>query len=173
MVSQQYLKDYAEKIYRHVEGYSFDKVIRLFPMLYIQIKYYYDVLKAAEFEESFRNMFVLFKGKMFELNKLVRDELEAYHLFFQNQAFLEESGAPEDVLKELQLMEMSFLKSQNELYKQNAAAYKAWLEESKYYGIYEYVKPKGERQLSILKQEYKLNEHMFKLFVTKIQRRIK
>lgn len=160
MVSQQYLKDYAEKIYRHVEGYSFDKVIRLFPMLYIQIKYYYDVLKAAEFEESFRNMFVLFKGRMFELNKLVRDELEAYHLFFQNQAFLEESGAPE---KELQLMEMSFLKSQNELYKQNAAAYKAWLEESAYYGIYEYVKPRVERQLSILKQEYKTNEQMFEL----------
>lgn len=162
MVSQQYLKDYAEKIYRHVEGYSFDKVIRLFPMLYIQIKYYYDVLKAAEFEESFRNMFVLFQDKMFELNKLVRDELEAYHLFFQNQAFLE-SGAPEDVLKELQLMEMSFLKSQNELYKQNAAAYKAWLEESKYYGIYEYAKPRVERQLSILKHEYKTNKQMLEL----------
>lgn len=160
MVSQQCLKDYAEKIYRQVKGYSFDKVIRLFPKLYIQIKYYYDVLKAAEFEESFRNLFVMFKFRMFELNKLVSDELEAYHLFFQKQAFLEESGAPE---KELQLMEMNFLKSQNELYKQNAAAYKAWLEESAYYGIYDYVKPKVERQLSILKQEYKTNEQMFEL----------
>lgn len=160
MVSQQYLKDYAEKIYRHVEGYSFDKVIRLFPRLYIQIKYYYDVLKAAEFEESFKNMFVLFKRKMFLLNKLVRDELGYYHAFFHKQALLKEIGVLE---KELQLEEMSFLKSQNESYKENAAAYKALLEESKYYGIYEYVKPRVERQLSILKQEYKTNEQMFEL----------
>lgn len=160
MVSQQYLKNYAEKIYRQVEGYSFDKVIRLFPRLYIQIKYYYDLLKSAEFQEAFKQMFVMFKSKIFYLNKLVSDELEAYHLFFQKQAFLEESGAPE---KELQLMEMDFLKSQNKLYKQNAAAYKAWLQESAYYGIYDYVKPKVERQLTILKQEYKTNEYMFEL----------
>lgn len=56
MVSQQYLKDYAEKIYRHVEGYSFDKVIRLFPRLYIQIKYYYDRIKSNEFINQLRTI---------------------------------------------------------------------------------------------------------------------
>lgn len=56
MVSQQYLKDYAEKIYRQVEGYSFDKVIRLFPKFYIQIKYYYDRIKSDEFINQLRTI---------------------------------------------------------------------------------------------------------------------
>lgn len=157
MVSQQFIKDYAEKIYRNIEGYSFEKVIRLFPRYYIQIKYYYDILRSEEAFESFKNMTVLFKGRIRDLNELVRDELDAYHLFFQKQAFMEQEGAPEEILDR---MELDFLRAQNELYIKNSYDYKEWLEQSAYYGIYDYVRPKVERQLAMLKQEYQNNKRM-------------
>ena len=81
MVSQQCLKDYAEKIYRHVEGYSFDKVIRLFPKLYIQIKYYYDRIKSDEFINQLRTiqMYGYLEGiKNFE--ELVAKDVKAANL---------------------------------------------------------------------------------------------
>lgn len=157
MVREQYLKDYAEKIYRRTEGYSFEKVIDLFPSLYIRIKYYYDALKYEEFQESFKHLFVIFKARAYEINKSLRDDFELYHLFFQKQAFLEQSGAPE---KELDLETIDFLKQQNEKYKQLTGAYKAWLEEAKYYGVYDYVKPKIEAKLLEIKESYNSNRYM-------------
>lgn len=157
MVSQQFIKDYAEKIYRNIEGYSFEKVIRLFPRYYIQIKYYYDILRSEEAFASFKIMTVLFKGRIRSLNELVRDELDAYHLFFREQTFMEQEGAPEEYLDRT---ELDFLRAQNELYIKNSYDYKEWLEQSAYYGIYDYVKPKVERQLTMLKQEYQHNKRM-------------
>lgn len=46
MVSEQWLKDYALRIYKKTPGYSFEKVLRLFPKYYASIKFYYQIIEA-------------------------------------------------------------------------------------------------------------------------------
>ena len=52
MVSKQWLKDYALRIYKKTPGYSFEKVLRLFPKYYASIKFYYQVLEAEKQKEN-------------------------------------------------------------------------------------------------------------------------
>ena len=40
--------EYAKNIYNNVEGYSFDKVIRLFPRFFMRIQHYYNQIKSKE-----------------------------------------------------------------------------------------------------------------------------
>lgn len=52
MVDKQWLKDYALRIFKKVPGYSFEKVLRLFPKYYASIKFYYQVLEAEKQKEN-------------------------------------------------------------------------------------------------------------------------
>lgn len=44
MVTDDQLRSYAEKIYRNIEGYTFENIIKYFPQYYPSIRYYYDQL---------------------------------------------------------------------------------------------------------------------------------
>ena len=52
MVSKQWLKDYALRIYNKTPGYSFEKVLRLFPKYYSSIKFYYQLLELEKQKEN-------------------------------------------------------------------------------------------------------------------------
>lgn len=56
MVTDNQLKSYAEKIYRNVEGYSFENVIKYFPKYYPSIRYYYDQLYEIDMLKRIRNI---------------------------------------------------------------------------------------------------------------------
>lgn len=52
MVSKQWLKDYALRIYNKTPGYSFEKVLKLFPKYYSSIKFYYQLLEIEKQKEN-------------------------------------------------------------------------------------------------------------------------
>lgn len=56
MVSDNYLKNYARKIYERVPGYSFQKVRELSPKYLPAIQYYYDLIKRAAEDGAMNNL---------------------------------------------------------------------------------------------------------------------
>lgn len=56
MVSEQWLKDYALRIYRKKSGYSFEKVLALFPRYYTRIVGYYMNLMLEEQQRKIKNI---------------------------------------------------------------------------------------------------------------------
>lgn len=46
MVNEQWLKEYALRIYKKSPGYTFERVLRLFPKYYASIKFYYQAIGA-------------------------------------------------------------------------------------------------------------------------------
>lgn len=59
MVSVKYLKEYAENIYLKKQGYSFEKVLELFPMYYPIIYGYYEMYVNAERKKSATNIIMI------------------------------------------------------------------------------------------------------------------
>lgn len=56
MVSDNYLKNYARKIYERVPGYSFQKVRELSPKFLPAIQYYYDLIKREAEDGAMNNL---------------------------------------------------------------------------------------------------------------------
>lgn len=56
MVSDNYLKNYAKKIYERVPGYSFQKVRELSPKYLPAIQYYYDLIKREAEDGAMNNL---------------------------------------------------------------------------------------------------------------------
>ena len=52
MVNKQWLKDYALRIYNKKPGYSFEKVLKLFPKYYSSIKFYYQAIELEKQKEN-------------------------------------------------------------------------------------------------------------------------
>ena len=56
MVSDDYLKNYARKIYERVPGYTFQKVRELSPRFLPAIQYYYDLIKREAEDGAMNNL---------------------------------------------------------------------------------------------------------------------
>lgn len=56
MVSDNYLKNYARKIYERVPGYTFQKVRELSPKFLPAIQYYYDLIKRKAEDGAMNNL---------------------------------------------------------------------------------------------------------------------
>ena len=56
MVSDNYLKNYARKIYERVPGYTFEKVRELSPKYLPAIQYYYDLIKREAEDGAMNNL---------------------------------------------------------------------------------------------------------------------
>lgn len=56
MVSDNYLKNYARKIYERVPGYTFQKVRELAPRYLPAIQYYYDLIKREAEDGAMNNL---------------------------------------------------------------------------------------------------------------------
>lgn len=56
MVSDNYLKNYARKIYERVPGYTFQKVRELSPKYLPAIQYYYDLIKREAEDGAMNNL---------------------------------------------------------------------------------------------------------------------
>ena len=56
MVSDNYLKNYARKIYERVPGYTFQKVRELSPKFLPAIQYYYDLIKREAEDGAMNNL---------------------------------------------------------------------------------------------------------------------
>lgn len=59
MVSRKYLKEYAKNIYLKKQGYSFEKVLELFPMYYPVIYGYYQMYVNEERKKSATNIIMI------------------------------------------------------------------------------------------------------------------
>lgn len=81
MANEQWLKDYAQNIYDKKLGYSFEKVLRLFPKYYTRIVGYYMDIVMEEQQKKLRNITVvgyaalsLFKQAQQQWNKIVEED---------------------------------------------------------------------------------------------------
>ena len=81
MANEQWLKDYAQNIYDKKLGYSFEKVLRLFPKYYTRIVGYYMDIVMEEQQKKLRNITVvgyaalsLFKQVQQQWNKIVEED---------------------------------------------------------------------------------------------------
>lgn len=81
MVSEQWLKDYALRIYEKVPGYSFEKVLRLFPKYYTRIVGYYMDIVMEEQQTRIKNVTIagytalfLFKKAQQQWNQIVEED---------------------------------------------------------------------------------------------------
>lgn len=81
MVSEQWLKDYALRIYKKTTGYSFEKVLRLFPKYYTRIVGYYMDIVMEEQQRKIRNTTIagytalsLFKKAQQQWNQIVEED---------------------------------------------------------------------------------------------------
>lgn len=81
MVSEQWLKDYALRIYKKVPSYSFEKVLRLFPTYYTRIVGYYMDIVMEEQQTRIKNVTIagytalfLFKKAQQQWNQIVEED---------------------------------------------------------------------------------------------------
>ena len=100
MATKLLLKNYAKKIYQGVEGYSFDKVIKLFPYYYFQIRYYYDRLKTEElFLSYFKFQTYVLSPARITITKIMLDEKAAQKRSLELNKRNEEIANIKDVKK--------------------------------------------------------------------------
>lgn len=81
MANEQWLKDYAQNIYDNKVGYSFEKVLRLFPKYYTRIVGYYMDIVMEEQQQKIRNITIvgyaalsLFKQAQQQWNQIVEED---------------------------------------------------------------------------------------------------
>lgn len=81
MANEQWLKEYAQNIYDNKVGYTFEKVLRLFPKYYTRIVGYYMDIMMEETQQQIRNITIigyaalsLFQQAQQQWNQIVEED---------------------------------------------------------------------------------------------------
>ena len=136
MASEQYIKEYAAAILAHKDGYSLEKVLRLFPRYFAAIANYMNYLlleqQKKELSDRFFIDYNIFRGEWKELVVC----FEGYEKIQKEFESIEQQDPDGSDFEAIAALALKSINLQLNVAQQFQTVLKKKLELNKYYGLY-------------------------------------